>query len=419
MPVLGGIADDFTGATDLATTLVARGFRTRVIFGVPDARDAEDSRDVDAVIVGLKSRSGPVDQAVNDSVNALRFLRSIGCTQYYDKYCATFDSTPEGNIGPILDALMHELDAARTVVVLPFPEAGRTVYSGHLFVHGVPLDETSMRNHPITPMTDSSVRRLLEPQTRNAVHEVALEKVRGGAESLAAALQPRSPRDIFVIDAIERSDLDTIARVTSGWTLVSGGAGLSASFAPSTPETSASTLPVTTGYRAVLSGSASLETQQQVKHAKQSLPSYKFDAAALRDDFDAEIARIEDWAVQRWAEDPQRPVLVFSVEDPSDIDVSAAVDGAVSTAQLTEQALGACARALSSRGMTGLIVAGGESSGAVTQALGVRSFEVGVPLTPGVAWAAGANSRGETMNLLLKSGSLGSPDIFTSAWSAM
>lgn len=166
--MLGGIADDFTGATDLATNLVTRGFRTTVTLGVPDG-DLDDLRDHDAVVVALKSRTAPVAEAVADSRAALSVLRDLGADRIYDKYCSTFDSTPEGNIGPVADALMSELGVDTTVVVPSFPDNGRTVYQGHLFVGDRLLSDSSMRHHPLTPMRESDVVRLLAPQTTRPV----------------------------------------------------------------------------------------------------------------------------------------------------------------------------------------------------------------------------------------------------------
>jgi len=414
-PTLGAIADDYTGATDLATTLVARGYRTRVYFGVPENVSKSEIEGADAVVIGLKSRSIPVNEAVSQSIEALKRLRELGCERFYDKYCATFDSTPEGNIGPILDALMDELRLDRTVVVLPFPEAGRQVFNGHLFVDGVPLDETSMRDHPITPMTDSKVQRLLSPQTRRTVREIPHATVAQGPTAVGASLLDAGD-GIVVIDAIDRDDLDTIARATAEDVLLSGGAGLAASFPPPRVTADTRAFPVAGGYGAILSGSASLETQNQIANAQSMLPSVKLDFSKLRSDFDVTVLEIVTRAENSWNAQPELPVLIYSVGSPEDIETGEHPSG-LSTAQLSERALSRIARILVERGLRRLIVAGGETSGSVTQALGITSFEVDAPLSPGVAWAAATVQGGETFNLLLKSGSLGTPHIFTDAWS--
>ncbi|CAN5359170.1 four-carbon acid sugar kinase family protein [soil metagenome] len=416
MPRIGAVADDYTGATDLATTLVSRGYRTVLAFDVPDVADL-DAEHADAVVIGLKTRSAPVDEAVAASVAALRLLRRLGCTRFYDKYCATFDSTPAGNIGPILDALMDELGVQQSVVVLPFPEAGRTVYQGHLFVAGTPLHETSMRDHPLTPMTDSRILRLLTPQTRRSVTEIRHDVVAAGRDAIAHQLR-NTPESISVVDAIYRDDLDAIAGAVADLPLVSGGAGLAASFEAATGDRMAGELKAESGFCAVLAGSASLETQHQIAEAQRSLPSRKLSASALRADFAAEIADLTRWARQHWQERPDRAVLLYSVGEPGDVDLNEYPNGE-NMATLTEHALAACATAFVAHGMRRLIVAGGETSGSVTRALGIRTFAVGHPISPGVAWATAQDNRGHDLAILLKSGSLGTPDIFRVAWSAL
>ncbi|SCE39033.1 Putative sugar-binding N-terminal domain-containing protein, partial [Streptomyces sp. IgraMP-1] len=194
MPTLGAIADDFTGATDLATMLVSRGFRTLVAIGA-DAVDPEASAEADAVVVALKSRTAPVEEAVADSLAALIALRAAGCRRCYFKYCSTFDSTQRGNIGPVADALLEAVHADRTVVVPAFPATGRTVRDGLLYVHGEPLDRSPMRHHPLTPMTDASLARLLRPQTRHPVrHDPPGHRPRGRGGAARGRRRPRGER---------------------------------------------------------------------------------------------------------------------------------------------------------------------------------------------------------------------------------
>ncbi|WP_417564129.1 3-oxo-tetronate kinase [Microbacterium sp.] len=407
---LGAIADDYTGAVDLATTLVARGHRTRVHFGVPSTPPSDD-HEVDAVVIGLKTRSAPVAHAVDESRSALRALRAREVQRVYHKICATFDSTPEGNIGPVLDALMLDLGVDKTVVVLPYPEAGRTMYQGHLFVHGVRLDETSMRDHPLTPMTDSRIARLLEPQTTQSVHEVRFPDTRRGPAHLAAVLGTLEP-GIAIIDALERCDLDAIAAATDSYPLVSGGAGLAASF----PTRSAATAHPTPleGRGAVLAGSASRETQAQLAFASGTLPTHKLDLPALRQDFDTEVIALRDWVLGELEAHGRAPI-VYATGSADDIEVDSPTD-AEPAAVLIERALGSLASALVDSGINRLIVAGGESSGSVTRALGIHSFDVSPPLSPGTAWARGRTNTGQAVDLLLKSGSLGTKEIFVEAW---
>ncbi|PWS52115.1 Hrp-dependent type III effector protein, partial [Streptomyces sp. FT05W] len=230
MPTLGAIADDFTGATDLATMLVARGHRTVVTVGPESLSEGPEGaavRDADAVVVALKSRTAPVDEAVGTSLAALRALRRAGCERFYFKYCSTFDSTPAGNIGPVTDALLAELGERRTVVVPAFPATGRTVYKGRLFVHDELLDESPMRHHPLTPMRDSHLGRLLTPQTRHPVRLVGLDTVRQGGDTLRAALDaPELADSLVVVDAVTDEDLVTVCAATTHLALVTGAAGL-------------------------------------------------------------------------------------------------------------------------------------------------------------------------------------------------
>ncbi|TAM66464.1 MAG: four-carbon acid sugar kinase family protein [Microbacteriaceae bacterium] len=407
-PIIGAIADDFTGAVDLATTLVARGYRTRVYFGLPDP--GQHPGGADAVVIGLKTRSAPVADAVAESRAALAILRGLGLSSIYDKYCATFDSTPEGNIGPILDALMSDLGVDRTVVVLPFPEAGRTMYQGHLFVHGIPLDETSMRDHPLTPMTDSRIARLLTPQTNRPVHELRLKEVGQGAASIADRLTELGP-GITVIDAIGRRDLDEIASALVNAPLVSGGAGLAASLPHAGQLDDVRVAPLDGGC-VVLAGSASQETQRQLAIARAVLPAFKLNLDALRADFDGAIRDIVFWVAEN-RRAATSPVMIYATGDPADVDRAAA-----DSATLVEKTLAAIARQLVADGVRRIIVAGGETSGSVTQALGVRSFDVSAPLSPGIAWARAQTPDGIDLDLLLKSGSLGTEDIFLTAWAA-
>lgn len=421
MPMLGAIADDYTGATDLATTLVGAGLRTELYFGVPDPTTSDQIAPADAIVVGLKIRSAPVRDAVAESLAALEFLIHAGCTRFYDKYCATFDSTPAGNIGPVLDALTDRLDADRTIVSQAFPEVGRTVYQGYLFIEGALLEETSMRNHPLTPMTDSKISRLLAPQTVNSITQIDSSTVAAGVKATQRALQKQvgAKRTICVVDAIERSHLDVLAHVTADWRLVSGSAGLAASMRPIDTEVRHLARPtrVECGHRAILAGSASLETQVQVRQVIDELPNRKLEHQRLWRDFDAAVSDIGVWAAAAWQSDPQRPVMIYSVADPSDVSLTAG-NGLEDTASLMERAFGAVAADLASRGLSQLIIAGGEVSASVTNALRVKSLTVGPPLSPGVAWTF-ASCSNKPMNLLLKSGSLGGVDLFRTAWRAL
>ncbi|MDQ1597443.1 MAG: 3-dehydrotetronate 4-kinase [Microbacteriaceae bacterium] len=416
MPLWGCIADDFTGATDLATNFVSQGFRTTVIFGAPDpARsDTPDASDVDVVVVALKTRTARVEQAVDESLRSLRYLESIGAERIYVKYCSTFDSTPAGNIGPVVDAVMAELGEAITVVVPSFPKAARTVYQGHLFVGSDLLSESSMRNHPLTPMLDSSVPRLLSAQTVNKVGLVPLDVVRAGSVAVRDRVAQSDERTLFVVDAITELDLATIAEATSGLRVVTGGSGLAMGYLHDAGSADARDIPTAGGYRATLCGSASQQTRAQVAHAKLTVPWRKLDLPALRAGFEAEVASLLDWATGVYEAQADATPLFYSVDSLADTQNVPA-----GTSELVEQALAAIAAGLVRLGARRLIVAGGETSGRVVSELGIERITIGTAIAPGVAWSAGSTADGVAVNVALKSGNFGAEDMFTSAWSLL
>ncbi|MEU6844035.1 3-oxo-tetronate kinase [Streptomyces sp. NPDC046716] len=424
MPLLGAIADDFTGATDLATMLVARGFRTVVAVGSEELADdgpaAREVRAADAVVVALKSRTAPADEAVEASLAALRALTDAGCRSFYFKYCSTFDSTPSGNIGPVADALLDALGESATVVVPAFPATGRTVYKARLFVHDELLEESPMRDHPLTPMRDSHVARLLAPQTRRPVRTIGLDTVRAGVEALREALTAPGFTDaLTVVDATEDRDLRTISAATASMRLVTGAAGLALGLTG--PHEGAARVPAASRAGdpgAVLAGSASAATRAQVAHATGLLPHRKLDLAALRADPAAAVADLVDFARACWHADPERPPLLYAVGSPDDLEHDTP-EGAVPAADLVERALADVAVRLVGAGARRLLVAGGETSGAVVTALGARTLAIGAQLAPGVAWArteSGVGGSPDGVDLALKSGNFGGTDIFTSAW---
>ena len=411
MTQLGCIADDFTGATDLAAALAAAGYRTVVTIGVPGGPVA----DADAVVVALKSRTAPVDEAVRDSVAALRWLRGIGATRTYFKYCSTFDSTPRGNIGPVADALLAELGTGLGVVVPSFPANGRRVYQATLFVHGEPLAESPMRHHPLTPMTDSNLVRLLEPQSTSRVAHVPLERLRepGALAAELAGLASGGPV-LVVLDAIDDADLAVIAGALPADALVTGGAALGAALSGPTPD-AAGALSFPDGPALVVSGSASAATREQVAVARESVPSARVDLAALLTDADAEVTRLLDVVVSAWAND-DRPVLVYATAELADL--SAEADRERDSA-LIERCLADLTRRAVAAGGRRVIVAGGETSGAVTSALGVTQLEIGPAIAPGVVWAGATTGDGTRVALALKSGGFGSPTMFLDAWKVL
>jgi uncharacterized protein YgbK (DUF1537 family) len=443
---LGAIADDFTGATDLATNLAKRGFQVIVVpeDGIELANTGNtgntgnkgttgtDYSQYEAVVVALKTRTAPVDKAVADSLRALEFLWALGCERFYDKYCSTFDSTDEGNIGPVLDALSSRLGVKRTVVVPSFPDNGRTVVDGVLLVGGDLLENSSMRNHPLTPMTRSRVADILRPQTPYAVSELHSEPHLGNdADHVAvkAALEAETARYV-VVDAASNAQLGAIARATSTDVLVSGGSGLALGFEPQSAAT-APPMTATTGRRLVLSGSASTATRGQVTHALSQMPALKIDVRRLLDDPEATLRDSIEFIA---SQDSDSAVLVYAVDSLDDLALSRALaaeaaNGANSAngtagadpAERVEWLLAQIAAAATTPavGVSRIIVAGGETSGAVVKSLGLDSLVIGNEIAPGVCWASGTTGSGVAVNLALKSGNFGTEDMFTTAWKVL
>lgn len=410
----GAIADDFTGATDLAGNWRSRGLRVGVLIGLPDAAATEAALDLDAVVIALKIRSAPAAEAVEQAWQALAVLRALGAEQIYQKYCSTFDSTAAGNIGPIADMLLEELQASVAVVVPAFPDNGRTTYRGHLFVGDRLLQDSSMKDHPLTPMRDSNLVRLLQQQATHRVGAIALPAVREGADALRQQLAAAAERGerLVVVDAIENADLAVIAEATAEHTLVTGGSGLALGAPRGSAEVAA--IPTVSGRRAVLAGSASTATRGQIEHARQRYQSTRMRAEDLSGDAESEVDRLAGWAATQWEQQPDQPVLIYSVGSPSD--VARASDG---TAEHIESAFAALAVRLSELDCRQLIVAGGETSGSVVTGLRISMLELGDQLSPGVSWLHGRSAGGQEYNMVLKSGNFGTNDLFTTAWEAL
>ncbi len=425
-PLLGCIADDFTGATDLANNLVRSGMRTVQTIGVPEVKAA--AIDADAIVVALKSRTIAPADAVAQSLAALRWLRAQGVQQVYFKYCSTFDSTSEGNIGPVTDALLDALsdlpNAGFTIACPAFPENQRTVFKGHLFVGDQLLSDSGMRNHPLTPMTDANLVRVLQAQTKHKVGLVAYDVVAQGAPAIRerfAALQAEGVR-IAVVDAVSNDDLMRIGVALQGMPLVTAGSGVAIGLAQNWPSlergaagAGADTLPPAAGLRAVVSGSCSQATNAQVLHFKRSGgPGFAVDPLALAAGDDVVGAALA-WAGQHLA---SGPVLVYATAEPAAVRNAQARLGVAPAGEMVEQALSRIARGLVERGVRQLVVAGGETSGAVIRELDVRQMSIGPQIDPGVPWTAAASPAcaGETLHVALKSGNFGTTDFFTKAF---
>ena len=415
-PLLGSIADDFTGATDLAGMLVKYGMRAVQMIGVPRLPPPAE---VDAIVVALKSRTVPPQEAVDASLEALEWLRAAGCRQFLFKYCSTFDSTDRGNIGPVADALMDALGTGFTIACPALPANRRTVFHGYLFVGDGLLHESGMQHHPLTPMTDSNLVRVLERQSRRRVGLVPYETVRrGSAEIRSAFAAARSAgAGIAIVDAVCDADLVEIAAGCRDMPLLTGGSGLGIGLATDfgtrglLPEASgAGELPHVEGPAVVISGSCSQATQRQVAAMKHEAPAFRVDPLRLAEGADV-VAEAVDWALARL---PQGPALIYSTADPAAVRAVQDELGAGRAGGLVERALAAIACRLVGGGARRLIIAGGETAGAVVSALDVTGLRIGPEIDPGVPWTTSLGER--PLALALKSGNFGADDFFLKAW---
>jgi len=415
--VLGVIADDFTGATDVASMLVREGMRTVQLIGVP-AADAAMPPEADAIVIALKTRTVPAAEAVAESLAALRWLRAAGARQFFFKYCSTFDSTSAGNIGPVAEALMAALATDFTIACPAFPENGRTVYRGHLFVGDQLLSESGMREHPLTPMTDANLVRVLQAQSRARVGLLRHDSVAAGAAALRAridALRAEGVR-LAVADAIANADLRVLAEACAELPLLTGGSGLAlglpALYAARgwlrLDAAGAAALPAVGGQAAVIAGSCSTATQGQVAHwLGEGRPAFQIDVMALAAG-DDQAARALAWSAQQ-----PDPVLIYATAAAPELRAAQAALGAAHAGQLVEQCLATVAAGLvGAGGVRRLVVAGGETSGAVVQALHVQALRIGAPIDPGVPWT---QAQGRALLLALKSGNFGGVDFFARA----
>ncbi|MES2383969.1 MAG: 3-oxo-tetronate kinase [Pseudomonadota bacterium] len=443
---LGCIADDFTGATDLANNLVRAGMRVVQTIGIPEG---SLTAEVDAVVVALKSRTVPPEQAVAESLAALHWLQAQGAQQIYFKYCSTFDSTARGNIGPVTEALMDALNTGFTIATPAFPDNQRTVFKGYLFVGDVLLSESGMQNHPLTPMTDANLVRVLQSQTTRRVGLIAHNVVARGEAAVRermAQLQAQGV-GVAIVDAVSNEDLLRLGPALKGLPLVTAGSGvaigLPANFGIA-PSDQASRLPPAGGLQAVVSGSCSLATNRQVQDfIRRGHPALAIDPfrTASGEDVAAEVLA---WAQPLLA---RGPLLVYSTADSDAVKAVQARLGVDEAGALVERTLAAVARGLVQLGVRQLVVAGGETSGACVQALGITQMQIGPQIDPGVPWCfsrlpprsalrvlaapqggvadlgAAGRSSGPTdddgLHLALKSGNFGSDDFFTKAFTML
>lgn len=413
--VFGCIADDFTGATDIAGLLARSGVRVSLRIGVSDAPPVDTAA---FEIIALKSRTAPVDEAIAESRAALKWLQAAGAERFFFKYCSTFDSTPKGNIGPVAEALMADLGVDQTIYCPAFPENGRAIFMGNLFVGKQPLAESPMKDHPLTPMRDSNLMRLLQPQVTRPVGLADRLTVAQGATALRTALKALHAQGVahVVVDAVANADLETIAAACHDMPLMTGGSAVAMPLpalylAAGTLSTDAAKAkaPAVAGKTIVLSGSCSAMTNKQVAdYTARGKAGFQLDPLALADSGPQAAL---DWLAQQ---DLSAAPLIYATADPQSVAAAQAKLGVAGAGEIIEATLSACAVAARDAGARRIIVAGGETSGAVTKALGVTQLDIGTEIAPGVPWTY-CQSGGHQIALTLKSGNFGLESFFTDA----
>ncbi|WP_435655630.1 3-oxo-tetronate kinase [Brucella pituitosa] len=414
--VLGAIADDFTGATDLAGLLARSGYPVSLRLGLPSEAEPEGNAAA-FEIIALKCRTIPQNMAVDQARSAYEWLSARGAKRFYWKYCSTFDSTEKGNIGPVAEALMADIGTSQTIYCPAFPENGRNVFMGHLFVGEALLNESAMKDHPLTPMRDSSLVRLLTPQVRGKVGLVNRLTVARGVEALKSRLRELEADGIahVIIDAVANDDLSIIAEASLDFPLISGGSALAmplpallagSGMIGQTTETVPE--PQVQKGQIVLSGSCSAMTLKQVELYRDRAASYQLNPTVLAE---LGIADALDWLQKQPVE---KPKLIYASADPASVQEAQSKLGVERAGQIVEQALAELAFASFKLGIRRFVVAGGETSGAVAQALGVSKLRVGKEIAPGVPWTY-AKIGDETVALALKSGNFGTASFFSNA----
>jgi 3-dehydrotetronate 4-kinase len=417
---LGCIADDFTGATDLANNLVRSGMRTTQVIGVPSQPPHDEA---DAVVIALKSRTAPVRDAISESLAALAWLKAQGAEQIYFKYCSTFDSTAAGNIGPVTEALMDALNIDFTIVTPAFPDNKRTVFKGYLFVGDALLNESGMQNHPLTPMTDANLVRVLQAQCQRKIGLIDYAAVAAGEAAIRSriAALKREGVSIAIVDAISNADLMKLGPALSDLPLVTAGSGVAIGLPQNFSlqhSDQASALPKPIGLRAIVSGSCSTATNRQViEFTKAGGATLAVDPLQIASGVDV-VGDALAWASARVQ---NGPVLIYSTAEPSAVKSVQSKIGVEAAGAMVECTLANIARGLVHMGVQQLIVAGGETSGACVQALGITQMKIGVQIDPGVPWCYAAtdvtlNKLLANIHIALKSGNFGGDDFFSRAF---
>ena len=413
--LLGAVADDYTGASDLANTLSRNGLTTIQTIGVPSP--GFDAGDAEAIVVALKIRSVEAPRAVALATAGYDWLASRGARHVIYKICSTFDSTDAGNIGPVGEAFRARAGAGCMLVTPAFPETGRTVYLGHLFVGLVPLNESPLKDHPLNPMRDSNLKRVLERQSKAPVGLVALPTVAEGAAAIARRLAEleRQGCGAAIVDAVTERDLEAIGEAAAKGPVSVGasglGLGLARAFARGRGAEKGAALGAVGGLAAILAGSCSRATLDQIAAAEGAIPTLRLSPQKLIED-KAEAKRAIAWAKERLA---AGPALIASSTEPDDVAAVQARFGREASGQAIEAALAEIASGLVNIGVRRLVVAGGETSGAAVDRLGVSAFRLGPEIAPGVPLMRTIGRAGGEMQMALKSGNFGGKDFFARA----
>ncbi|MEG3132197.1 3-oxo-tetronate kinase [Rouxiella sp. T17] len=410
---LGVIADDFTGATDIASFMVNAGWKVVLFNGVP--AEAFDQEGIDAVVIALKSRSILTKTAVKQSLSASNWLKSQGCKRQLFKYCSTFDSTKEGNIGPVTDALMKNLDAPITLICPAVPDNGRTILQGHLFVKGQLLNQSGMEHHPVTPMRESSLKKLMEAQSTGRCEVIDLDTIKNHVEDIPDALAKLAEEKIkyVICDVLDNNDLLTVARETADYVLITGAAGIGYAIAALDTMHKSADKPAFAiskeGASIVLSGSCSSMTDQQVNFYQQRASSLALNVEKILHE-PTYLQTVTGWVVTQ-KNDVLAP-MVYATQPPHMIEIIQKNYGAEYVSEKIESFFATLAHNLSKEGFNKFIVAGGETSGAVSQGLNIKGMVIGDAVAPGVPWTQVLD---EEKWVILKSGNFGNSDFFLKA----
>lgn len=405
--LLGCIGDDFTGSSDIANTLSKGGMKVTQYTGIPNEPALPD---VEAGVVSLKSRTIPVDEAISQSLDAAKWLLDQGCEQIFFKYCSTFDSTPEGNIGPVAEALAKYLKEDQVIFCPAFPATGRSIYQGHLFVNDTLLSESGMKDHPLTPMTDSDLRRWLQQQTKWNVKHIGHSLVKTGSDAVQEQMNNSAPA-FYIADAIEDNDLTVLGRAAKDRKLLTGGSGLALGL-PQNFRAAGKINQVKSewqkidGKSVILSGSCSIATRGQVAKFMQTNPSFEITAEYV---FSQEVTAM---GICDWIESQEKTPLVYSSADPKIVKAAQEKFGTDIIAEKIEGLMGAIATEMVKRSAKCIICAGGETSGAIVTALEVSAMEIGPEIAPGVPALKDVD---RDLVLALKSGNFGGEEFFQDA----